>query len=214
MSAGTLALVHRGFSYPLDPTPEQRRLLSSHTGVARFCHNFLLGLNMENWKVNRERKDAGEEVANEDYPGTRHLDFQKLWSQRRAKVAPWYIENASSTYNYAQVHLAQAFSNFYAGRAKVPQFKFKGRCESFTVAGASTRLVDSHHVRFSRIGEVKTYESVRKLHRHLERGTARIMSATVTERHGKFYLSSTVEMSVNRYPSTYRGVGESTAENV
>jgi putative transposase len=155
----------------------------------------LLGVVMENWKVNRDKKEAGETVNQGDYLGTGHLDLQKLWYERRTDAAPWYSENASSTYNYAQVHPARAFSNFHAGRAKVPQFKSKGRCESFTVAGSSARLAGSHHVRLSRIGDVKTYESMRKLHRHLERRTARIMSATVSERRGKFYLSFTVEMS-------------------
>jgi putative transposase len=195
MSDGTLTKVHQGFTFLLDPTPAQRSLLSSHTGAARFCHNFLLGIVMENWKVNREKKESGEVVNPEDYLGTRHLDLQKLWYEVRGDAAPWYAENASSTYNYAQVHLARAFSNFHAGRARVPQFKSKGRSESFTVAGASARLTGSHHVRLSRIGGVKTYESMRKLHRHLERRTARIMSATVSERRGKFYLSFTVEMS-------------------
>ena len=93
------------------------------------------------------------------------------------------------------MHLAQVFANFHAGRAKAPKFKSKGRSESFTLAGRSTRLVDSHHVRLSRVGEIKTYESMRKLHRHLDRGMARILSATITERRGQYYLSFTVEMS-------------------
>jgi putative transposase len=76
----------------------------------------------------------------------------------------------------------------------VPKFKSKGRSESFTLAGGSTRLVDSHHVRLSRIGEIKTYESMRKLHRHLERGSARILSATIVERRGKYTVSFTAEM--------------------
>jgi putative transposase len=150
---------------------------------------------MENWKQNRDKKEVGEVVDQKDYLGTRHLDFQKLWYERRDEIAPWFTENASSTYNYAQVRLAQAFANFHAGRARVPRYKSKGKCESFTVAGGSTRLVDSHHVRLSRIGDVKTYESMRKLHRHLERGTARIMSVTVSARRGNFYLSFTVEMN-------------------
>jgi putative transposase len=195
MSEGTLTKIHQGFSFLLDPTSTQRQLLSSHTGAARFCHNYLLGLVMENWKQNRDKKEAGEVVDQQDYVDTRHLDFQRLWYERRTEIAPWFSENASSTYNYAQVHLAQAFANFHAGRAKVPQFKSKGKCESFTVTGAAARLVDSHHVRLSRIGDLKTYESMRKLHRHLERGAARVVSATVSERRGKFYLSFTVEMS-------------------
>ena len=77
----------------------------------------------------------------------------------------------------------------------MPTFKSKGKSESFTLAGGSTRLVDSHHVRLSRVGEVKTYESMRKLYRHLERGGARIMSVNIAECRGKYTLSFTVEMS-------------------
>jgi putative transposase len=58
----------------------------------------------------------------------------------------------------------------------------------------AVNLTDSHHVRVSRIGELKTYESTRKLYRHLERGTGRIMAATVTERRGRWTISFTVEV--------------------
>ena len=101
MPEEALTKVHQGFSYRLDPTPAQRQLLASHTGAARFCHNFLLGLVLANWKENRERKEAGEEVTRESYLGTRQLDLQKLWYARRAESAPWFTDNASSTYNSA-----------------------------------------------------------------------------------------------------------------
>jgi putative transposase len=67
--------------------------------------------------------------------------------------------------------------------------------------GPAVRLVDSHHVRISRIGEVKTYESTRKLYRHLERGTAKIVAATVTQRCGKWRVSFTVEVT-RQVPAT------------
>lgn len=123
------------------------------------------------------------------------MDLQRLWYERREEAAARFTENASSTYNYAQLHLAQAFANYFAGRTRVPAFQSKGRREPFTLAGGSTRLVDSHHVRLNCIGEVKTYESMRKLHRHLERGSARIRSVTIVERRGKYTLAFTAEMS-------------------
>jgi putative transposase len=67
--------------------------------------------------------------------------------------------------------------------------------------GPVVRLVDSHHVRISRIGEVKTYESTRKLYRHLERGTAKIVAATVKQRCGKWQVSFTVEVT-RQVPAT------------
>jgi len=210
MVESTSTTIHQGFSYLLDPTPVQRDLLASHTGAARFCHNFLLGLVMENWKVAREAKEAGKEVPKEHYLGTRQLDFQNLWYERREEVAGWYQENASSTYNYAQLHLARAFTNFYQGRARVPKLKRKGRSESFTLAAGATRLVGSHHVRLSRIGDVKTFESMRKLYRHFERGTGRIASVTITERRGQYYAAFSVEVArtvpVTRSPERVIGI--------
>ena len=58
----------------------------------------------------------------------------------------------------------------------------------------TVRMVDSHHLRISRVGDLKTFESTRKLYRHLERGTGRILSATVTERGGRYYVSFTLEV--------------------
>jgi putative transposase len=57
------------------------------------------------------------------------------------------------------------------------------------------RLTDSHHVRIARIGELKTYESTRKIYRHLERGTGKVLAATLTERGGKWMISFTVEVT-------------------
>ena len=149
---------------------------------------------MENWDEAREAKEAGREVPKEHYLGTRQLAFQNVWYEHREEVAAWYVENASSIYNYAQLHLARAFTNFYQGRARVPKFKRKGRSESFTLAASAVKLIDSHHVRLSRIGEIKTYESMRKMYRHLERGTGRIVSVTITERRGQYYVAFSVEM--------------------
>lgn len=58
----------------------------------------------------------------------------------------------------------------------------------------AVRLTDSHHARVSRNGDVKTYESTRKIYRRLERGTGRILAATVTERGGRWTISFTVEI--------------------
>jgi putative transposase len=41
-------------------------------------------------------------------------------------------------------------------------------------------LDDRKHIQLPRIGVLKTHESTRKLARRLERGTARILAATIT----------------------------------
>jgi putative transposase len=194
-AAGSPTSVTQAYVFALDPTLEQVSLLRSHIGGSRFVYNALLGLVKTNWEANRARKDAGERVAKEDYLGTRQFDLQKTWYAERDELAPWWGENGSSTYNYACLNLSKAFINFRAGRAKFPTFKKKGTAVSVSFLSNAVRLVDSHHLRISRIGKIKTYESTRKMFRHLERGTGRIVASTITQRNGKFAVSFTVQVS-------------------
>jgi putative transposase len=184
----------QAYRFAIDPTPEKANALRSHIGGTRFAYNALLGLVKANWDESRAKIDAGEKVVRSDYLGTRHLDLQKLWYERRDELAPWWAENGSSTYNYACLNLSKAFANWRHGRAKFPTFKERGGRMSVSFMSGAVRLTDSHHVRISRIGEIKTYESMRKLHRHLERGTGRIVAATISMNGTKYFIAFTVEV--------------------
>jgi putative transposase len=185
----------QAYVYDLDPTPEQIATLRSHIGGSRFAYNAMLALVKDNWDENHAKKEEGIEVAQDDWVSTSHFGLLYLWAEHRGELAPWWSENGSSTYNDAAQRLSKAFTNFRKGRAKFPNFKRKGQGGSVRFTGPTVRLVDSHHVRISRIGEVKTYESTRKLFRHLDRGTARIVAATVSENSGKWRVSFTVEVT-------------------
>ena len=193
-SISTASTITQAYAYAFDPTPEQANLLRSHIGGSRFAYNALLGLVQANWDENRKRKDAGEEVPKEDYLGTGHFDLLYLWAAHRDELAPWWSENGSSTYNDATQRLSAAFTNWRKGKAQFPMRKRRSQGGSVRLLGTRVRLVNSHHVRVSRIGDLKTYESMRKLHRHLERGTGKVVAATVTQRRGKWTISFTVEV--------------------
>jgi putative transposase len=186
--------VTQAYSFAIDPTPEQANALRSHIGGSRFAYNALLGLVATNWDENREKKAAGLEVTKDDYLSTSHFGLLYLCADQRDRLAPWWAENGSSTYNDAAQRLSKAFTNFHRGRAKFPTFKRRGQGGSVRFTNTAVRLSDAHHVRVSRIGELKTYESMRKLFRHLERGTGRIMAATISERGGRWTVAFTVEV--------------------
>jgi putative transposase len=189
------AVVAQAYSFALDPTPEQISMLRSHVGGSRFAYNALLGLVKANWDENRAKKEADLEVTKEDYVSTSHFGLLYLWAEKRDELAPWWGENGSSTYNDAAQRLSASFINFRKGRAEFPHFKRKGQGGSVRFLGPAVRLADSHHVHIARVGEIKTYESTRKLFRHLDRGTGRIVAATVSERSGKWNVSFTVEVA-------------------
>jgi len=202
--------ITQAYSFAIDPTPGQVNLLRSHVGGSRFAYNTLLGLVKDNWDENRRRKDAGEEVTKEEYLGTSHFDLLHLWSTHRDTVAPWWAENGASTYNDATQRLSHAFANWRKGTTRFPTFRTRSQGGSVRFTNQAVSLTDSHHFRVSRIGEIKTYESTRKLYRHLERGTARILAATVSERRGRWNVSFTVEVqrsvAATRAPEKIVGV--------
>ncbi|EQD47362.1 transposase, IS605 OrfB family, partial [mine drainage metagenome] len=191
----TSVVVTRAYAYALDPTPEQISTLRSHVGGSRFAYNAMLALVKDNWDENRAKKEAGIEVAKGDWIDTGHFGLLYLWAEHRDELAPWWAENGVSTYNDAAQRLSAALTNFRKGRAKFPHFKHKGQGGSVRFLGPAVRLTDSHHVRVARIGELKTYESTRKLYRHLEHGTSKILAATLTERGGKWMISFTVKVT-------------------
>jgi putative transposase len=63
----------------------------------------------------------------------------------------------------------------------------------FTTGAFGLADGDRRHVKLPRIGLIRTHESTRKLARHVERSTARIRSATVTHRGGRWFVSFSVE---------------------
>jgi len=188
-STSTTSTTTQAYAYAIDPTPEQANLLRSHIGGSRFTYNTLLSLVKTNWDENRQKK-----VPKEEYLGTSHFDLLYLWASKRDELAPWWSENGSSTYNDATQRLSRAFANWRKGQAKFPAFKCRDQGGSVRFTNQAISLSDSHHVRVSRIGELKTYESTRKLYRHLDRGKAKIMAATITERRGRWTISFTVEV--------------------
>jgi putative transposase len=209
-STTSTTTVTQAFTYALDPTAQQASAMLSHVGGSRFAYNALLGLVKENWDENRSKKEAGLDVTNKDYVSTSHFGLLYLWAEQREDLAPWWAENGSSTYNDAAQRLSKAFTNFSKGRAGFPHFKRRGHGGSVRLMGPAVRLTDSHHVRVSRIGEVKTFESTRKLYRRLERGTGRIVAATLRLRNAKWSISFTAEVTrqvpMTRSPERIIGV--------
>ena len=67
----------------------------------------------------------------------------------------------------------------------------------FTTGAFGLPAADRRHVTLPRIGVVRTHESTRKLARHVEGGTARIRSAAVSHRAGRWQVSFSVEVTRN-----------------
>jgi putative transposase len=143
---------------------------------------------------------AGEDV---EVPWTLP-ELRREWNRAKHQIAPWWAENSKEAYNGGFDGLARALKNFSDskhGRRKGRQVGFPRRKKKrharvacrFTT-GQIKVLSDRKHVQLPRIGVLKTHESTRKLARCLEKGTARILAATITRTADRWFVSFTCEV--------------------
>lgn len=195
--------VVRAFKYRIDPAADAEQALRSHVGGSRFARNHLLALVKANWnQIAAEKLASGDGTHTTGYVDLSHFGLLRLWvsvrdeATARADMPPWWGENCQQSYNDAAIRLSRAFAAWRKGTARFPTFTSKGRGESVKFCGTSFRIVDRHHVRFAKVGTVKTYESMRKLVRHLERGTATVSSVTVKRESGGWFAVFTATVTI------------------
>jgi putative transposase len=115
--------MQKAFKYRFYPTPEQETLLRRTMGCARLVYNKALAVKTEAWY---ERK---EHVG---YPKTSAM----LTQWKKQDDLQFLNEVSSVPVQQCLRHLQTAFTNFFAGRAKYPNFKKKhnGGSAEFTKA--------------------------------------------------------------------------------
>lgn len=187
-------IVTKAYKYAIDPTPTQVQQLQSHLGGSRYAYNTMLGKLYENWNQIKTEKEHGEQQT--DYLPTGHFGLLKLWNTLKDDVAPWWEQNSSHAYNDGTKRASVAFTNFIKGRARPPKFHKRGQHDSYRTYGKFTPLRDRHHVHLPRVGSVKTFESMRKMARHTERGSGRIVATTVKHESGRWFVVFTTEIQM------------------
>jgi putative transposase len=187
--------VHQAYRFALDPTPRQQGALASAVGGARFAYNWGLEL----VKQRLDARAAGHQV---EVPWTLPA-LRREWNRDKHQVAPWWADNSKEAYSSGLDGLARALKNWADSRHDrrdgrrigFPRFKQRGRRDACRFTTGTIRvLTDRKHVQLPRIGVIKTHESTRKLARHLERGTGRILAATITRVADRWHVAFTCEL--------------------
>ncbi len=124
----------RAFKFKLKTNPRQCTKLSQLAGCKRFVYN--KALNLQN-----ERLSRGEALLS--YP-----DLCKELTQWRHSEETRFLADAPvHPLQQALKDLDRAFTNFFAGRAKFPRFKKKGRSDSFRYPDPKQFKIDSGNSR-------------------------------------------------------------------
>jgi putative transposase len=202
-------LVYQAFRFELCPNNLAWSALSSHAGAARFAYNWGLAtvsahmMAYESCRVMALRQGAGAVEAKDwakamvgPLPCTLPA-LRREWNRAKAEVAPWWASNSKEAYSYGLDALARALKGFFSSRSGkrkgrsvgFPRFKKRGSRRSFRVTTGGFGVVDHRHVRLPRIGMLRTNEPTAKLAAGLADGTARVLSATVSEHVGRWYVS-------------------------
>jgi putative transposase len=201
-----MVTVIQAYRFALDPTAGQQAALRSHCGGQRYAFN---------WGLARVKANLDQRAAEKSYdlpddqltPSMSWSAFslRKEWNQAKDEAAPWWGENSKEAYSSGLANLATALTNWQESRTgerrgltmRFPRFNGRrsGLSCRFTTGAFGLVESDRRHVKLPRIGTVRTHESTRKLARQVERGTARIRSATVSLRSGRWFCSFSVEIT-------------------
>ncbi len=181
------------YRYALAPTPEQEQKLRSHAGAARYAYN--RGVQ---WVADALDASAAAPEGSPKVPIPTHFDLCKMWTEFKddpANELHWVGENFVGTYQAALRDAHAAWTNFFKSRSgkragrRMGRPRFKSRHKSrisFQVHGTTLGTVStrkaantatgrmrsvqtSRYLKLPKIGEIRTFESVRKLTRLLRR---------------------------------------------
>jgi len=180
--------VLRAYKTELDPTCHQVEQLLQHAGCARYAYNWGLRKKIEAYKA------TGKSPSAIDLH--RELNALKTKPQEEGGV-PWMHESSKCAPQEALRNLDAAYKSFFrrckAGAKKkgFPRFKSrKNGIGSFRLTG-SIRASEAH-VRLPVLGELRLKERG-----YLPVENVKVLSATVSEQAGRWFVSLQVEQEVS-----------------
>jgi putative transposase len=159
----------------LDPNNVQATYFARAAGTARFAYNWALA----EWKRQYEAAKA-----NPALPKPSQQSLRRQLNAIKREQFPWMLEVTKCAPQMAIIQLGQAFQNFFAGRARHPQFRRKGVHDRFTLTNDQFDI-DGCRIRIPNLGWVCMRESLRF--------AGKLMSATVSRVADRWFVSITVD---------------------
>lgn len=159
----------------LDPNDAQATYFARAAGTARFAYNWALAewkRQYEAWKSDNSQQKPSQAALRRQLNAVKREQF------------PWMLEVTKNAPQMAIIQLGDAFKNFFAGRAKYPQFRKKGVHDRFTLTNDQFSI-DGCRIRIPNLGWVRMRESLRF--------AGKVMSATISRVADRWFVSITVD---------------------
>jgi len=185
-------VIQRAYKTELDPNNKQRTLFVKCAGVARFVYNWGLA-------DHEERYARGEK--------TNIYEQKRRFNALKDEHFPWIREVAYVIIQEAFSNLEAAYKNFYRrqknGDKKPGYPKFKSRKNgigSFRMRGSIS--IDEDRIKLPRIGWVRLKERG-----YLPTEGIKLLSVTISERTGRWFVSVQCEMEIDEQQNTGPVIG-------
>lgn len=190
--------VIRGYKTELDLNNEQRTACLKHASCARFAYNWGLARKQAAYK-------AGEKVPSA-------VDLHRDLNVLKTTEFPWMYEVSKCAPQEALRDLDTAYKNFFRkvklkkqgqfrGKVGYPKFKKKSKAiGSFRLTGSIKVFSDA--VQLPRLGRLRLHE-----HDYIPTD-AKVLSATVSEQAGRWFVSVQVEIEQGKpIPASTTAIG-------
>jgi putative transposase len=191
-------LVTRAYKTELDLNDKQVTACKQHVGAARFAYNWGLQRKQEAYKATKRSPSA--------------IDLHRELNALKKSDLPWMYQVSKCAPQEALRNLDSAFSHFFRrwrlkqegkwkGKLGYPQFKSKKKgLGSFRLTGSM--VIFPTAIQLPRLGRLRLKEKG-----YLPTSGVKILSATVSEQAGHWYVSVQVEQEQTIPPNTGPVVG-------
>jgi putative transposase len=179
----------KAFKYRFYPTPEQETLLRRTIGCTRLVYNRALSERTQAWYERQERVGYAETSA-------------MLTDWKKEEDLQFLNEVSSVPLQQGLRHLQGAFTNFFAGRAKYPNFKKKRNGGSAAFTKAAFKLKDGQ-VFLAKSTEALPIRWSRQLPEGVEPSTITVKLSPS----GRWFVSLLVEVEIEPLPASPNQIG-------
>lgn len=191
---------HKSYKVELDPNNTQKSEIRKNFGAARYGFNFALDAKK---KCMDQNEDSGKK---EKIPSniTLHKELNKI---KGSDILPWAYEVSKCSFQNALRDCDEAFKHFFR-RCKIkddkpkgfPKFKSKHNDRQSCRLEGAIKVLD-RHIQLPRLGKIRIKET------NYLPIDSHIISATISHKAGRFFVSLNVREEAELPPVNHRVVG-------
>ncbi|WP_286741060.1 RNA-guided endonuclease InsQ/TnpB family protein [Psychrobacter sp. UBA3068] len=179
----------RGHIIELKPNNVQANHFARACGVARKAYNWALYEWQRQYALDKAYRDAclatGIEMDTKKLNKPSQAKLRRELNAIKREFFPYMLEVTKCAPQLAIMQLGDAYKNFFKGLAKYPTARKKGRDDRFGLSNDQF-AIKAKSIRIPNLGWVRMKEPLRF--------DGKIMSATISKRGGKWFVSVAVEI--------------------